>query len=195
MTIGKTRRRHLRCGIKINHKESTKSIEEKITSISTDSLTKDLGSFGTIGKEIVPPTSTARLPKFTGMKTYPKSVLKKLASKGTEEKDEGKKVEFYEDKPSKKGHIWLVKEMLIPIDRNLVVPFREVGIYPKDLKAAVEKYGKDHLILVDSKMNKGLHVFEDMRIGWNKEQWDAFIKTAYLYMLPQFQEVDFDSLR
>lgn len=80
-------------------------------------------------------------------------------------------------------HIWLVKETLIPIDRILVIPYREVGMAPKDNKKLRNLYGQGNLILVDDEMNDVLTSFSQQRIGWNAEQWDIFMQNIYPHWL------------
>jgi hypothetical protein len=86
-------------------------------------------------------------------------------------------------------YVWVLKDTEIPVNRRLLIPFREVyslnGDAPNIPESLISEYGRDALVVVGEKLNQAFHVFEEERLGWSAHQWDGFMGAVYPVWLRQ----------
>lgn len=111
------------------------------------------------------------------------ALRRKLKEKSKMLKDEKEKLS-----QKKTYYIWNFKNLLIPVDREILIPYHHIDtVSGSDLadKNFVNSLYINHnaprntLIAVDSKTNDALKEIEENRVGWNEDQWNTFITFIY----------------
>jgi hypothetical protein len=111
------------------------------------------------------------------------ALRRKLQAKSKMLKEEKEKLS-----QKKTYYIWNFKNLLIPVDREILIPYHHIDtVSGSDLadKNFVNNLYDRHnaprntLIAVDSKTNDALKEIEENRVGWNEDQWNTFITFIY----------------